>query len=177
MKTVTEIDLFDCVKSNILETFETPSIPTRHYLDAFQQYQKKKSIFKIIKFNWAAFLFGPFWFLYRKMYLLGFILLFVAIILEYSFPEQFSLFYYNTVKQLERLNPVGIFLNLFIMLVIGFIATPLYIWVCKKRIEKFSKKSGTTLMVPLLIAILFVVVIFVFDFTEDNIKSIFAAIV
>jgi hypothetical protein len=127
MKTVKEIDMFDCVKSNSMETFDTPSRSSRHYLEAFRQFQEKKSIFKIIKFNWAAFIFGPFSF-------------------------------YNYDLQSEELNPIGIFTNLFIMVVLGFIGTPLYISVCKKRIEEFSTKSGTTLIVPLIICIILLLV-------------------
>ena len=69
-------DIFNLIKKNANETLESPSKSTAYYLKSF-----KKMLNGIFVFNLGAFLFGTFWMLYRKMYLLGFLVFLLTIYL------------------------------------------------------------------------------------------------
>ncbi len=51
------------------------------------EYIRKFSLKKHNGFNWAAFIFGPLWFLYRKMYKIGAAVLVIIAVLSISFSE------------------------------------------------------------------------------------------
>jgi len=153
----TKENFFNFMKSKKGETIDAPSYATRHYLAAFDQYQEKKSFFKIIKFNWAACIFSWLWLFYRKMYLFGFIMISTELI-SYIFPAIFSPCYYNNEIQDDIWNPIGIFVTLIEMLIYGMIGTPLYLWFSERKIAVGQKTSGTTFVVSISIAILFIII-------------------
>lgn len=65
------------------------------------EYIRKFSQKKHNGFNWAAFLFGPLWFLYRKMYKIGAALLVIVAVLEISFSGPINSFVdsYNDLNE------------------------------------------------------------------------------
>ena len=66
------------------------------------EYIRKFSQKKHNGFNWAAFIFGPLWFLYRKMYKIGAVILAVIAILGISFSGPVNSFVDNYNDVLEK---------------------------------------------------------------------------
>ena len=75
---------------------------TEYYLPLFNRMRKQG---RKISWNWCAFLFTPYWLIYRKMYLLGFGLLAINFIMNINFVLLYS-FIMFTVYTL-----IGIFGN------------------------------------------------------------------
>lgn len=63
----TDKDVFHLIKSNTFENIKTPKKSTQYYINSF-----KKIKSGLYTFNFAAFFFGMFWLLYRKMYVFAF---------------------------------------------------------------------------------------------------------
>jgi len=116
----------------------------QYYLDIFRKMQEKKSVFS---FNAAALLFGPFWLIYRKMYLTGLLLL-----LLYAAP-----LYIHAL-----LFPV---LALLWSIMLGFLGNDFYWLKIRRVIRKFEsaepawKKGymeiiGGTSVFPVIVALL-----------------------
>lgn len=58
------------IDADVLQLIKTK---TEYYVPQFQTIKNKKNKKNKRVWNWSAFLFGPFWMIYRKMYLYGFI--------------------------------------------------------------------------------------------------------
>ncbi len=111
--------------------------------------------------NWAAFLFGPYWLLYRKSYLLG--TLFVAVQTIFSFATNLLLMPIQTAKTneemltaLERLMgneqyrwvfvPILILSTLMFLarLLLGIFGNRLYLLQCERRIFRMQQDGVTS---------------------------------
>ena len=61
-----------------------------YYMSKWSKLDVNRKFFRYWSWNWAAFFFGPFWFIYRKMYLWGILILAIPIILSYILPTNRS---------------------------------------------------------------------------------------
>lgn len=120
--------------------------------------------------NWAAFFLGFFWFMYRKMYLFGAMLIILTTI--EAFAEDFLFIY---VFGLEE-TPAGIsfVLTMMVSLVTGLYANQVYLLHANRQIHKqqtntnnhddtlknLSRSGGTSLLPPLLTLVVFVGFVF-----------------
>lgn len=126
------------------------------------------------RFNFSALFFGPFYFLYRKMYLIGIILIIVSAILS---------------SVLNSTYITGIIINI----LCGFSFNYLYVNFASKKIEKIKsqhsydsinvmciKKGGTSIALAILALIIYIVImvfitpfmfLFTFIFSSDDIDS------
>ncbi len=119
------------------------------YATAFEKLENG-SIFSL---NWAALLFGPYWFLYRKQYLLGGAMLVLQTALQFIFGR-------------------GFFIAAAVFRVFGlFFATPIYASYVKKHIvyakmldekpkQDYFKEKGSTSLAAVALGILVVVLAF-----------------
>ena len=94
-------EIFDMVKKSQCETLRKPKKATRYYLKTF-----KKMMSGLFVFNLPAFLFGPIWMLYRKMYLFAFLYFILAVYLPIpyialatSFGFLANHFYFHHLKE------------------------------------------------------------------------------
>jgi hypothetical protein len=136
-------------------------ISNSYYLEKLKLVESGKRF----SFNYAAFLLGTFWFLYRKMYLesLLIILIFMA---EFTFEN------YILVDLIgaEQTKLVGFLFTVFFGISLGFIGNLLYINKSKRMVKKatqkysdyeqqkeyLNKKGGTTYLYVVILIILIV---------------------
>ncbi|OJW47177.1 MAG: hypothetical protein BGO67_03625 [Alphaproteobacteria bacterium 41-28] len=131
-------EFFDFVKSKSTESIENPSLNTLYYMNFFNKYKFKGSIYKTMTFCLPAFLFSSYWFFYRKMYLYGILLTtFYALLgfLVYFIPFSSIMLSYLVSAT-----------------TIGFISAPLYIKFSEKKTRKGNKESGVS---PLSVLVVF----------------------
>lgn len=130
--TITREQFFDFVKKED-DTVDNVSKSTQHYLDCFDKY---KETGKKVSWNWSAFFFLYLWFLYRKMYLYGFLVLLGCFAFRY--PIGFL-----------KTNPYNMHAIVVVLFVLGCgIAFRLYlnyIYLCyaNKKITTGMLNSGT----------------------------------
>lgn len=116
---------------------------TQYYLPRFRNLQSGKSG----GWNWAAFLLGPFWLIYRKQYLLGSLLFIFQAILNvasilFPVPQVMTPAEAQTVLNSLSSNPMWIAVMLLSSLILiarillGIKGNALYLYHCKRRIEK-----------------------------------------
>jgi hypothetical protein len=86
----------------------------------------------VCSWNWSAFLFTFFWFIYRKMWLGGFIYLILF----------FSLSIFSKVTESAGGSSISVLLSIGIILWPPLFANLMYFNVCKKRIKKAVESSG-----------------------------------
>ena len=71
-------------QTELPEWFELIQTSRPHYIKIYEKIQKRKDKkFNKSIFNWSAFIGGPFWALYRKMYGVAFAYIAITVILEY----------------------------------------------------------------------------------------------
>ncbi len=121
----------DINEENIKTMVSTKS--EHYYLKKF----KKIEIGKVISINWAAWLGGTFWFLYRKMYLCGFSLLAINLIFLISCASMFS-FPLNEDAFKTLQSSVSCLFQVAVNFIIGFVlwlggANRLYYNFCLKK--------------------------------------------
>ena len=94
-------EIFDLFKKSESETLEAPKKSTRYYLASF-----KKMAAGLFAFNTPAFLFGGFWMLYRRMYLMAFLFFIVSFFTPMPYILVATLFgftanhiYWHTLKE------------------------------------------------------------------------------
>lgn len=141
------------------ENFFQESSP--YYLEKLNLFEKGKKF----TFNYAAFFFGVFWFLYRRMYLEA------LLIYSFFFVEGcFEKFFLAPIIGVEQTKLVGYIITIFMLIIIGFWGNLLYLNKAKKTIEKaeekfpeyeqqkkyLSKKGGTSF---LYVSILLIIII------------------
>ncbi|RHW42712.1 DUF2628 domain-containing protein [Neobacillus notoginsengisoli] len=85
-------------------------------------YYREKWEMRGNSFNWAAFLVGPFWFGYRKMYLV--VLLYSVFLLFWDFLFE------------NESEPASFFLQIPLYILMGFMANRIYRWHARKKIQK-----------------------------------------
>lgn len=113
-------------------------------------------------FNWAGFLFGPFWLFYRKMYKEGFVSLCLYVILSIVLTPFYSNFYSSwsfisqdsaaslTEAQLQQMTadmiPIYLIFAAFLLinLVIGFVGTRRYWKYCSKSLDQLDEIRKTS---------------------------------
>jgi hypothetical protein len=80
-KTFTEVNYDENTKADFDNEIMLDFIQknTEYYIPKFKEIQESKNP---AKWNWASFLFSEWWFLYRKMYIIGLIILIVDIFLS-----------------------------------------------------------------------------------------------
>ena len=133
------------------------------YIQKFLKMERKKVP---VSFNWAAFLFGPFWFIYRRMYAAGGILIALLLALGIAMApavnaayEEINDFYAalegssaaqmeaDSVQLLKSANVQAVLVeravNLAAMVAMGFAANPLYRR-CVVRRAKKARAIGET---------------------------------
>lgn len=127
-----------------------PAAP--RYIKKFRKISEGKKL----SFNWAAFFFAPYWFLYRKMYKVGiiFMLIFAAVSFALTPPmtnyaeaaesfysaiesnditdEQAEALMQELTQATQKYAPVIIGVSLLVRLISGFSANPLYYKKMKK---------------------------------------------
>ena len=85
---------------------EVDGIPAKDVAEFIQgssyQYIRKFSTKKHNGFNWAAFIFGPLWFLYRKMYKIGAAVLIIIAVLSISFSAPANSYMEEFNKAMEQ---------------------------------------------------------------------------
>lgn len=149
------------------EVAQVVRLNTATYIPRFLRMEGKKAP---VSFNWAAFLFSPFWFFYRKMYAVGAVLLSVLFALSLAFAPALSQAYdelaqytQSAASQVEKggtadpaaaqkvlasahVQATMIFMGieLFMMIVAGFLANPLY-----RRYTVTKAKAARELPEPL----------------------------
>ncbi len=143
------------------------------FVDTNQEYYlprwKKITEGKIASFNWAAFLVGMLWLLYRKMYIEAGILL-VIILTEGFLSEMFLLPYLDF--QTQSAYNTGV--NIAYGLILGFLGNYIYYNSACRKIEKLKKdmysgvdfenelkRRGGVTTIPILIVVGIVVIILV----------------
>lgn len=91
-----------------------------------QKWEEMESTGKKISWNWAGFLFGLFWFGYRKMYPHAFGLMIFSLILQY-------------VQKVMNTEPIVVGLtNILISVAIGMFGNLLYFEYTKSKIEEIK---------------------------------------
>jgi len=111
-----------------------------------QQYEYIKEYNKRLTLNWSALIFAPIWFIYRKMYLIGLILLFLPII---AIPP----FWY--------IRLIVCLIAITIVLLGNYIYIKKYEKIAKDNIESnIIKKGGVNLVASIMAAIVVTVVWF-----------------
>ncbi|GEM_PF-4673094 len=116
------------------ESEEEPSAESMFYINMFTAY---KDFPRFTSWNWAAALFGPGWFLYRKMYLYGTIFLLIDILAVY-FP----------IMRVHLLF-VGFNPALF-----GLFGNSIYRYNLKNRADSNSKTRGTSTLLAWVYAVI-----------------------
>lgn len=159
-----------------LEKYNNMSNPKSYSDEELLRYFVGNNFDKVVskRFNFSALFFGPFYFLYRKMYLLGIILIIVSAILS---------------SVLNSTYMTGIIINI----LCGFSFNYLYLNFASKKIEKIKsqhfydsinvmciKKGGTSIALAILALIIYIVVmvfitpfmfLFTFIFSSDDVDS------
>lgn len=111
---------------------EGVSSETAHYLNVFQKKQT-------LNWNWIAFLFGPIWMLYRRLYAAYILLMTVAIVLSYL--------------------PTGlVLLGLVINIGIGMLGDSLYIYFVKQALLRNQTMNPGNIPLVVLICIHIIVI-------------------
>ncbi len=138
------------------ESEEKISSSTQYYLKIFEKFGNK---YFFIQWNWAAFFFGPYWMLYRRVYGLGIALLaFINIMMhlyefkEVVFPESGR--YYH-----------GLFFVFGIMWVcyFGLFGNAIYFRSLRKRIAREESFGGTDGVIVILMLLITVLIGMLFD--------------
>ncbi len=136
---------------------------TAYYIPQFRSLAQRRTA----RWNWAAFLFGPYWLLYRKSYLFGW--LYFAVQTAYSLA--FSMIFadaqgaqtmqemqiaVNAVVENQSINwmLLPLFMISFALLglriFLGIQGNKLYFNECKRRIEKTRNQEGGTIHTELI---------------------------
>jgi hypothetical protein len=105
---------------------------SEYYLTALKKKNENKT-----NFNFAAFLFGPLWMVYRKMYLHAFI--FVVAVIAESFAEEFIFENYFPNVNIDRFQTP---INIGIAMGIGYAGNWFYLNFAKKKIQKILNNSN-----------------------------------
>ena len=152
-------EIKDVMKDFKTNDYFDPEI--KNYIGTKQEYylmefSKLKNLKQYYSWNWMAFLFGPLWCLYRKMYLQGGIILGLDFILS-LIGGKFS-----------------ILLQLIISIVVGVFANYFYMYDVELRINKgkqfpepikaqyIAKVGGTTYLIPILSAVFYTLIYIIF---------------
>jgi len=136
---------------------------SNYYLEQLNYYEKGRKF----RFSYASFIFGIFWFLYRKMYLEFFIILTVFYV--ESIFENLVLIKLIGIEQTKFFSFV---VTIIVLITMGIIGNNLYIKKAKKTIEKaemkftnldqqkefLTKKGGTSFLYVIILLVLFFLV-------------------
>lgn len=136
------------IDADVLQLIKTK---TEYYVPQFQTIKNKKNKKNKRVWNWSAFLFGPFWMIYRKMYLYGFIhlaILSAALI----FLSTYSITGYYL------LGPIG---NSIYMLTLEKRAGKAKAMAEPQRSQYLKKKSGVNPIAAVLSVIGYAILIFI----------------
>ncbi|WP_126652359.1 DUF2628 domain-containing protein [Chryseobacterium aureum] len=147
----------------------------QQYEDFFQEsssyYLEKLNLFekgKKFTFNYAALIFGIFWFLYRKMYLEA-----IVIYSLFYIESCFESFFLVKIIGTEQTKLVCYCISIIMLIIIGFCGNLLYFSKAKRTIKKaeekfltyeqqkeyLSKKGGTTLLYAILVMLIIIAAI------------------
>ncbi|OCA70788.1 hypothetical protein BBI01_12670 [Chryseobacterium artocarpi] len=102
-----------------------------YYLEKLELYENGKKF----TFNYATFIFGLLWFLYRKMYLET-IVIFLILYTETAFEN----FFLTDKIGIEQTKLVSFIITILSLIVAGFSGNYLYIKRAKRTIKKAEKK-------------------------------------
>ncbi|MGB0934988.1 MAG: DUF2628 domain-containing protein [Alphaproteobacteria bacterium] len=142
--------------ANAKEDAENPTSETKFYLDMFHAYKDKP---RFATWCWPAYIFGPLWLFYRKMYLFG--VLFSALNIMQLI-----------MSKMESTNLVGVGI---LQVLIGIFGISMYRYDVEKRIKsnKGGMYRGTSVLAPLLVmAIMISGAIFIQNITGIEIFQI-----
>lgn len=122
---------------------------TRYYLPRFRNVAQNGRA----GWNWAAFLLGPLWLIYRKQYAIGFFLLILETVMNLasavlSYPINSATTEAEALQMMEQMqqNPMFPFLFLLVMIlvgvrvILGLRGTDLYLNGCYRKIRKAKEK-------------------------------------
>ena len=103
--------------------------------------------------NWAAFLMGSYWLIYRKQYVLGFFMLALELIMNLasailSYPVNYATTEAEVYQMAEQMRNSPMFMPLFVLMTILFVVrillglrgTELYLSGCSRKIRKAKSK-------------------------------------
>ena len=149
---------------SLAEGWSTANPPSQDQLDrsyykkAFESIKQGK-----IKWNWAAAVFGPFWFLYHKMYLYFFILILTTLGLSHIAAFQYDSLLSAPLGIIDALlmdfeyNNILLFHGIMYALLIGFKGNNILLFHVKSRIKNnyhiWKDYNGTT-SIPALVPFL-----------------------
>ncbi len=145
----TKQDYFRLIHS-LVHSYEEDEVTytDRYYLKIFDQFGNKNFF---IKWNWAAFLFGPYWLGYRRMYGLA-----IAFFVLFAIPFQIDDISILTKGSMSYYFVVLIHW-MFEFLFLGLFGNAIYFMSLRKRIERKESAGGTNgwfIFVPLIALIL-----------------------
>ena len=119
-----------------------------YYIPKFKEIQE---LYKSTSWNWAAFFFNSWWFLYRKMYVIGFGLIVAEILIGLLMPA------------------VSLIVSISIAVISGLYANIVYLKHIQKQLNSFTNmgedikqrlilnKGGVNIAIPIILAIITIV--------------------
>lgn len=113
---------------------------TQHYLDYFDKYQATGD--PTICTNYAALLFGPLWFFYRKMYLYGVIFFVADVGLSQICQYIYKILYGRLDNGLFEGGRLELIIGVLFMRIIFYYANYVYFHYACKQIEKRQEYKG-----------------------------------
>lgn len=133
-----------------------PETEKEYYRKYLPQYQPGRYF---AKFNWPAFIFGPLWMYYRRMYLLG---------LSFALTESFICKLSKKFVNKDYEDYVELAALLLLHLLMGFYGTAMYAEFLDKRIKKGKSYPSTNWWNTGLVVILFIVAIIILSYYDKS---------
>lgn len=116
-----------------------------YYIPKFKEIQE---LYKTTSWNWAAFFFNSWWFLYRKMYVVGFGIILADIVIGSMIPA------------------LSLLINIVIAIISGLYGNIVYLKHIQKELEAYNNmdedikqrlilnKGGVNIVIPIILAII-----------------------